>query len=32
MLAAVNKRLVNAEPSIFPFEDRAYEWDIREGE
>ncbi|HKL13644.1 MAG TPA: ABC transporter substrate-binding protein [Halanaerobiales bacterium] len=32
MLAAVNKRLVNAEPSIFPFEDRAYEWDIKEGE
>ncbi len=32
MLAAVNKRLENADPSIFPFEARAYEWDIKEGE
>ena len=32
MLAAVNNRLVNADPSIFPFEARCYEWDIKEGE
>lgn len=29
MLAAVNKRLVNADPRIVPFESRAAEWDVR---
>jgi len=32
MLAAVNTRLENADPSIFPFEVRSYEWDIKDGE
>ncbi|MEW6046759.1 MAG: ABC transporter substrate-binding protein [Bacillota bacterium] len=30
MLAAVNRRLVNADPGIVPFEFRAAEWDIQE--
>lgn len=30
MLAAVNERVVNADPDIFYFEARAYLWDIRE--
>ncbi|HEY8531659.1 MAG TPA: ABC transporter substrate-binding protein [Limnochorda sp.] len=31
MLAAVSDRLINADPDIFYFESRAYQWDIREG-
>lgn len=32
MLTAVNEKLINADPAIVPFENRSYEWDIREAE